>query len=528
MGLVILIGESGSGKDAVLNTLVNEYGFERIVTATTRPVRDGEVNGVDYFFMSKEDFEKGIKHNDFIEHREYSTLVGGNKDIWYYGSPKQELSSGKDYVIILDVQGAKDYTAYYGEKNCTVIQLQVSDEIREQRAMQRGSFDKTEWDRRLADDKIKFSEDQTADIIDGIVSNEGDFNETCCEVYDLYKKEQIRKLLMESIDSSSVPKEYRGKYTLVERIRDTMIMKLRSMPFGESPDFALVKLAEYTRIGMAEFLLESHMSDLELADSIAVAEDIVKSLTLKIKDNIPFAYSDENRVNIADIVEVINDIAKDVQNHYDKFSEDLDKMSIERQMLDKEKRDVLHGFTALCVTMVNYDYLKTDYTQKEFFKLTDIIKEYLYDNKTASVALDYAVQKVNLSKFSPKTEQKPWTADKIADLLYKIINNSYGYYSDKFNKLDEDAKGKPEEFFVSANNSLLKEQGDMMRGLNSICYTIVDSEKETYTKEEFLILANALKETVKSEVSVAAIDYAVKKTINSLEKEEHETEHKEH
>lgn len=418
MGLVILIGESGSGKDAVLNALVNEYGFERIVTATTRPVRDGEVNGVDYFFMSKEDFENGIKNNEFIEHRKYSTLVGGNKDIWYYGSPKQELSPNKDYVIILDVQGARDYTTYYGEKNCTVIQLQVSDEIREQRAMQRGSFDKTEWDRRLADDKIKFSEDQTADIIDGIVNNEGDFNETYCEVYDLYKKEQIKKL----VDSLRVPKEYHSNYTLIERIRDTMIMKLRSMPFGKSPDFALVKLAEYTRIGIAEFLLESHMSDLELAEAIDITNETIEDIIVKIKNNVVLTCDIPNRVPISNISEAIKYTLNDTYKYYSNKSQDIENefpnvISTEMRKIEKEKKDAVRGLNTLYTTINDYAYIKSAYTKDEFIMLTDVIKEYLYENKTALAAIDSVIQKCEDNKvFKSKGEKKNDKKSEISQL----------------------------------------------------------------------------------------------------------------
>ena len=58
--LTILIGMSASGKDAILRELVANHGFREIVTTTTRPMRKGEVNGKDYNFISRKEFEKGI------------------------------------------------------------------------------------------------------------------------------------------------------------------------------------------------------------------------------------------------------------------------------------------------------------------------------------------------------------------------------------------------------------------------------------------------------------------------------------
>ncbi len=108
---------------------------------------------------------------------------------------------------------------------------------------------------------------------------------------------------------------------------------------------------------------------------------------------------------------------------------------------------------------------------------------------------------------------------KLANFLYKIIDNSYLYYSQQFDMLDKTAKGKPEEFFITANTALLKEQGQTIRGLNAICYAVVDGDKETYTRAEFLKLADRLKAELKDDVSVSALDYAVNKALSTLDKE---------
>lgn len=157
--LTILIGASASGKDAVRKELVEKYGYREIVTTTTRPKRKQEQNGVDYNFISKREFEEGIANGTFFEYRSYNTIRNGKPDVWYYGTPKMQLNPEQDYVAVVDVQGAKDYSAYFGKYECFVVHLHSSEELRTARAMARGSFDKDEWERRLAADRQAFSHD---------------------------------------------------------------------------------------------------------------------------------------------------------------------------------------------------------------------------------------------------------------------------------------------------------------------------------------------------------------------------------
>ena len=102
--LVVISGPSGVGKDAVVNQLKarNDLHIHFVVTAASRKPREGEVHGVDYFFVSKEQFETMIQNDELIEH-----AVVYNE---YKGVPKAQvrkaLQSGKDVIMRLDVQGA--------------------------------------------------------------------------------------------------------------------------------------------------------------------------------------------------------------------------------------------------------------------------------------------------------------------------------------------------------------------------------------------------------------------------------------
>jgi len=102
--LFIISAPAGGGKTTIVNMLLKEIpNLERVITCTTRKPREGEKDKVDYFFLSKEEFEEGIKNGKFLEYAK----VHDN----YYGTPKEEveklLNEGKDLILVIDVQGMK-------------------------------------------------------------------------------------------------------------------------------------------------------------------------------------------------------------------------------------------------------------------------------------------------------------------------------------------------------------------------------------------------------------------------------------
>lgn len=100
--LFVLSGPSGVGKGTICKKLLENIDLEISVSATTRKPREGEIEGVSYFFVNHDRFEDMIQKGEFLEHAE----VFGN----YYGTPKQKvldkLAWGKDVLLEIDVQGA--------------------------------------------------------------------------------------------------------------------------------------------------------------------------------------------------------------------------------------------------------------------------------------------------------------------------------------------------------------------------------------------------------------------------------------
>ncbi len=169
--ILILVGKSASGKDSIQRELI-KLGYSPIVSTTSRPMLDGEKNGVDYNFISHAEFMDHIDAGDFLEYRAYNTLVNGKADTWYYGT--QKIVPTEKMVTVLDLDGAKAYIDYYGKDICSVCYVYTEDRIREERAASRGSFDETEWKRRSVADAKDFSPVKLAKIVDYSVSNNTD------------------------------------------------------------------------------------------------------------------------------------------------------------------------------------------------------------------------------------------------------------------------------------------------------------------------------------------------------------------
>ena len=101
--LIIISGFSGAGKGTLVKRLVEKYdGYALSISATTREPRPGEVDGREYFFLKKEEFERRISESRLIEYACYCDN--------YYGTPREyvenQLADGRDVILEIEIQGA--------------------------------------------------------------------------------------------------------------------------------------------------------------------------------------------------------------------------------------------------------------------------------------------------------------------------------------------------------------------------------------------------------------------------------------
>lgn len=142
--LIVVSGFSGAGKGTIIKELRKKYDYELSISSTTRNPRKGDVDGVDYFFKTRDEFEEMIKKDKLIEWAEY---VGN-----YYGTPReyveQQLEAGKDVLLEIEMQGGMLVKEQYPDAMLLFI-TPPSAEILKNRLTGRGTETEEEIERRM-------------------------------------------------------------------------------------------------------------------------------------------------------------------------------------------------------------------------------------------------------------------------------------------------------------------------------------------------------------------------------------------
>ena len=157
--MIVLAGASASGKTEAAKLLASKYGITKVITTTTRPMRVGEVNGRDYFFVDKATFLKMIEEGRFVEYTEYNGYL--------YGSTKDQIASDK--CVVIDPAGLRAYIGLH-DPNIITFFLDSSEETRFKRMLERG--DPLENAKsRIEHDKKAFIE-ETLPVVDYHINTE--------------------------------------------------------------------------------------------------------------------------------------------------------------------------------------------------------------------------------------------------------------------------------------------------------------------------------------------------------------------
>lgn len=189
--IIVIAAPSGCGKSTIITALLNdgELNLGFAVSATTRPPRQGEVDGVNYYFMSEEAFRDTIAEGGFVEFEE---VYPGR----FYGTLRSEIeritSAGHNIILDLDVNGALGVKRLYGSQALTIFIEPPSIEELRRRLEFRGTeapevidvrIDRAqyelskagEFDRRVVNDRLDTAIDQTRNLIEGFcrIGDEG-------------------------------------------------------------------------------------------------------------------------------------------------------------------------------------------------------------------------------------------------------------------------------------------------------------------------------------------------------------------
>lgn len=161
--LVLFSGPSGVGKDTVLEVVLNkDSSLQRSISLTTRDIRENEVDGRDYYFISVDKFKEMIRNGEVLEFAQYGKNL--------YGTPKAPvdkwLSEGKTVILKIEVQGAQQIKKLYPDAVGIFVLPPSMDEL-ENRLRSRGTENEEDIQRRLeiARNEVKISEDYDYTVI---------------------------------------------------------------------------------------------------------------------------------------------------------------------------------------------------------------------------------------------------------------------------------------------------------------------------------------------------------------------------
>lgn len=157
--MIVLVGESASGKSSIERCLVGDYEYKKVVSYTTRPPRDGEIDGVDYHFINTEQFLKLKSEGFFAETAMYRE--------WYYGTAKEDCTDDK--IAVLTPHGLRQISKI-DNINVTSFYINVPRRDRLIKILQRGDSIEEAYRRSLSD-VGQF--DGIEDEVDYIIHNDG-------------------------------------------------------------------------------------------------------------------------------------------------------------------------------------------------------------------------------------------------------------------------------------------------------------------------------------------------------------------
>lgn len=176
--IVCLMGKSSTGKDTIFKKLLGckDLDFDTVVPYTTRPIREGERNGIEYFFTDEEGYEKLQKEGKVIEARAYNTFHG----LWRYFTVDDGRINldEKDYLVIGTLEAYQNMKEYFGEDRVLPILIELDDGVRLQRALDREKKPENhkyeEMCRRFLADSVDYSSEniQKAGITKSFVNDD--------------------------------------------------------------------------------------------------------------------------------------------------------------------------------------------------------------------------------------------------------------------------------------------------------------------------------------------------------------------
>lgn len=364
MSIIVLAGKSGSGKDTICNALLEaskegeiDQHIEKIVTATTRQPREGELDGREYHFLTNEQFEEKIKSGEIFEHREYDSKDGKI----YYGSEKINLfdkERKEDYITILDLEGAKAYQEAYGKENVFIVEVDAPENIRMQRVTSRESDAakaSEEWSKRSAKDIADFNDFSRNNVVnytldnssadfggrdeDGNIDKEAYLNDIVTEIMDSFMvyQSQAKEMVKEDPDAwIKVSCDYDEKGYVSYHVGTKLEYDIDSMALDYAHLYMSMVSPEEYLVYQGENIGEDISED-ERKEIFSRVQEDLQEVTEVFRDHLIAGDTSEEKTFLDDLVMNTDPEDKECQT----AKEILDNICVYNNYLDnKDKRSL--------------------------------------------------------------------------------------------------------------------------------------------------------------------------------------------
>lgn len=199
----LIIGKSATGKDTVLRLVIERTKLERIVQYTTRPIKDGEINGREYYFIDDKEKDRIIAKGRCLEFRTYLPANAQNANVsnendkikWTYLTTYEKVDALDDCILIGTLPVLEDLRKRYGAESVRAIYIYTDDAVRLQRAIDREKKlsrpNYNEVCRRFLADADDFSQDKLDSAnIDFFVENK-ELEDTVNEIVKYIKRNEV-------------------------------------------------------------------------------------------------------------------------------------------------------------------------------------------------------------------------------------------------------------------------------------------------------------------------------------------------
>ena len=195
--IYVIVGCGGVGKDSIVNILLKKNSnLNLVVSTTSRPPREKEIDGITYNFVSKKEAFKMLEENEFIEHRMYDVITPKGSDTWVYGITKDNIdinTNKKDYIVIVDFYGLRELQDYLKINNsqnkliCFYIDCNKQNRLLRYLQREKMTDEKVEEAiRRFIDDNKNVL--PAKEYCDYVINNDGNINNAVNRILDIMEE----------------------------------------------------------------------------------------------------------------------------------------------------------------------------------------------------------------------------------------------------------------------------------------------------------------------------------------------------